>query len=157
MQSASQIHLSHVQQVYSGPEGRLWELLMGEQIHIGGLSSSLDLAERAGLGHGHRGVDVCCASGAGMRFLIRFRKVDHMTGVDATRTMLDLGRQRCVEEGWADRITFVEADVCSSGLPAAQYDFVWGEDAWCYVEDKPQLIAEAARLLKPRELVAFTD
>jgi len=130
---------------------------MGEQIHIGGLQSSMDLAERTGISEGQQGVDLCCASGAGMRFLVRFRKVARMTGVDATRTMLDLGRRRCVDEGLADRITFVEANVCSSGLPGAKYDFVWGEDAWCYVEDKSKLIAEAARLVKSKGVIAFTD
>jgi hypothetical protein len=69
MKSTSQIHLSDVQAVYCGPEGRLWQLLMGEQIHIGGLSSSIDLAERAGIGQGQQGLDLCCALGAGMRFL----------------------------------------------------------------------------------------
>ena len=157
MKSNPQIHLSDVQNVYAGPEGRLWELLMGEQIHIGGLTSSMDLAERAGIAEGWSGVDLCCALGAGMRFLVRFRKVARMTGVDATRAMLDLGRKRCPEEGLADRITFVEANVCATGLPAAKFDFVWGEDAWCYVEDKTQLIAEAARVIKPKGLIAFTD
>lgn len=157
MKTAPQIHLSDVQAVYSGPEGRLWELLMGEQIHIGGFTSSVDLAQRAGIKEGGQGVDFCCASGAGMRFLVRFRKVAHMTGVDATRAMLDLGRQRCAAEGLADRIQFVGANVCATGLPAAQFDFVWGEDAWCYVEDKAKLIAEAARLVKPNGLIAFTD
>ena len=92
-----------------------------------------------------------------MRFLLRFRRVARMTGVDATRTMLELGRARCAKEGVADKTAFVEANVCATGLPAAQFDFVWGEDAWCYVEDKPKLIAEATRLLKPKGLIAFTD
>ena len=130
---------------------------MGEQIHIGGLQSSMDLAERASIGEGQTGVDLCCASGAGMRFLVRFRKVTRMKGVDATRAMLDLGRRRTAEEGLADRISFVEANVCATGLPGNQFDFVWGEDAWCYVEDKSKLIAEAVRLLKPGGVVAFTD
>jgi ubiquinone/menaquinone biosynthesis C-methylase UbiE len=157
MKSLPQIHLSDVQSVYSGPEGRLWELLMGEQIHIGGLASSMDLAERAGIASGSHGVDLCCASGAGMRFLVRFRKVARMMGVDATRAMLDLGRQRCAAEGLSDRITFVEGNACASGIPDARFDFVWGEDAWCYVEDKTKLVAEAARLIKPGGLIAFTD
>jgi ubiquinone/menaquinone biosynthesis C-methylase UbiE len=157
MKTAQQIHLADVQKVYSGAEGRLWELIMGEQIHLGGLASSMDLAERAGIGAGQSGVDFCCATGAGMRFLVRFRKVERMKGIDATRAMLDLGRRRCAEEGLADRITFVEANVCSSGLASGNSDFVWGEDAWCYVEDKPRLIAEAARLVKPRGVIAFTD
>ena len=157
MKSNPQIHLADVQTVYSGPEGRLWELLMGEQIHIGGFQSSLDLAQRAGIAAGSRGVDLCCCTGAGMRFLARFLQVAHLTGVDATPAMIQLGRERVAAEGLAERIVFVENNVCDTGLPAGQFDFVWGEDAWCYVEDKPQLIAEAARLLKPGGKIAFTD
>ena len=157
MQTATQIHLNDVQAVYSGPEGRLWELLMGEQIHIGGLQSSLDLADRAGLREGWRGVDLCCCTGAGMRFLLRFRNAAHLTGVDATAAVLDLGRRRAADEGFAERTAFVEADVCATGLPGGTFDFVWGEDAWCYVEDKAKLIAEAARLAKPSGIIAFTD
>lgn len=157
MKTVSEIHLADVQRVYSGPEGRLWELLMGEQIHLGGLTSSIDLADRAGIREGQTGVDLCCASGAGMRFLVRFRKVARMKGVDATRSMLELGRRRCAEEGLADRISFVEAGACNTGLSGGQADFVWGEDAWCYVEDKAKLIAEAARLVKSQGTIAFTD
>jgi SAM-dependent methyltransferase len=36
-------------------------------------------------------------------------------------------------------------------------DFVWGEDAWCYVVDKEKLIAEATRLVKPGGTIAITD
>jgi ubiquinone/menaquinone biosynthesis C-methylase UbiE len=157
MKSAPQIHLADVQAVYSGPEGRLWELLMGEQIHIGGFESSMDLAQRAGIAAGSQGVDLCCCTGAGMRFLARFLKVAHMAGVDATPAMIQLGRQRVAAEGWADKISFVENNVCATGLPSGQFDFVWGEDAWCYVEDKSKLIAEAARLINPRGKIAFTD
>jgi SAM-dependent methyltransferase len=130
---------------------------MGEQIHIGGMQSSLDLAARADIGAGSRGVDLCCASGAGMRFLLRFRQVAHMTGVDATPTMLALAQQRASAEGFAERTEFVEANGCATGLASGRFDFVWGEDAWCYVEDKLGLIAETARLLKPGGVVAFTD
>jgi len=151
------IDLSTVQDVYSGPEGRLWELVMGEQIHIGGFSSSMALADRAGIEAGTRGIDLCCCSGAGMRFLVRFRNVAAMQGVDATSAVVEQGRRRCEEEGLADRISFTVADATASGLPDGEADFVWGEDAWCYVVDKPRLIAEAARLVKPGGAIAFTD
>ena len=157
MKSIENIGLSDVQAVYSGPEGRLWELIMGEQIHIGGFASSTDLAERAGIAAGTRGVDLCCCNGAGMRFLVRFRNVAKVTGVDATATVVELGRQRCEAEGLGDRIDFILSDVCATGLEDACADFVWGEDAWCYVEDKEKLIAEAVRLAKPGGTIAFTD
>ena len=34
---------------------------------------------------------------------------------------------------------------------------MWGEDAWCYVGDKPRLIAEAARITRHGGTIAFTD
>ena len=157
MKSVKGIGLADVNAVYDGQEGDLWELAMGQQIHIGGFKSSMDLAERAGVGPGLHGVDLCCCNGAGMRVLVRFRDVASMVGVDATETVVERGRQRCEAEGLADRVRLVLADVCNSGLPDASADFVWGEDAWCYVVDKPKLIAEAARLVKRGGLIAFTD
>jgi len=157
MKSVAGIGLKDVQAVYGGPEGRLWELIMGEQIHIGGFVSSMDLAEQAGIGAGMKGVDLCCCNGAGMRFLVRFRNVAAMTGVDATETVVEQGRQRCQQAGLAGRIQFTLADVCSNGLKSGCADFVWGEDAWCYVVDKAKLIAEAARIVKPGGTIAFTD
>jgi ubiquinone/menaquinone biosynthesis C-methylase UbiE len=157
MKSVASIDLNDVNTVYNGPEGDLWELIMGQQIHIGGLKSSMDLAERAGVGAGMEGVDLCCCNGAGMRLLVRLRDVKSMIGVDATETVVARGRRRCDEEGLSQRVSFVLADACHSGLPSARADFAWGEDAWCYVADKPQLIAEAVRLVKPGCVVAFTD
>jgi ubiquinone/menaquinone biosynthesis C-methylase UbiE len=157
MKSIEGIGLRDVQAVYDGPEGDLWELVMGEQIHIGGFASSMDLAEKAGVGPGMSGIDLCCCTGAGMRFLVRFRNVDRMRGVDATDTVLARGRERCQAEGLADRIAFTKGDVTASGLPDASADFVWCEDAWCYVVGKEKLVAEAARLVRPGGTIAFTD
>ncbi|MBI2434843.1 MAG: class I SAM-dependent methyltransferase [Candidatus Hydrogenedentes bacterium] len=151
------IGLETVQAVYAGPERLLWELLMGEQIHLGGLKSSLALAECANIQPGTRGVDLCCCTGAGMRCLLRFRQVAAMTGVDATPAVLELARNRAVQEGVDGKLNFVLANVCATGLPSAQADFVWGEDAWCYVVDKDALIREAVRLVKPEGTIAFTD
>ncbi|MHC4647573.1 MAG: methyltransferase domain-containing protein [Planctomycetota bacterium] len=157
MKTITNIGLTNVQAVYSGPEGDLWELIMGEQIHIGGFASSMDLAEKAGIKADAEGVDFCCCNGAGMRFLVRFRNVGRMTGVDATDKVVQRGRQRCEQEQMSDEIRFVLADVCDSRLEDDSADFVWGEDAWCYVVDKDTLISEAARIVKPGGTIAFTD
>jgi SAM-dependent methyltransferase len=157
MKTKDNIGLKEVQAVYSGPEGELWELIMGEQIHIGGFTSSMDLAEKAGIGSGMKGVDLCCCNGAGMRFLVRFRDVARIEGVDATEKVVEQGIRRCEQEGLSDKIEFTLADVCDSGLVDASADFIWGEDAWCYVVDKGKLISETARIVKPAGIIAFTD
>ena len=128
--------LEAVRAVYSGTEGELWELLMGQQIHIGGFKASADLAERAKIEAGQQSVDLCGCNGAGMRFLVRFRGVAAMTGVDATEAVIERGKERCRAEGVSDQVRFVHGDACATGLPDGAADFVWGEDAWCYVFDK---------------------
>lgn len=157
MKTTQGISLKDVLAVYDGPEGDLWELIMGEQIHIGGFSSSMALAEKAGLAEGSKGIDLCCCNGAGMRFLVRFRNAGSMTGIDASETVINRGKKRTTEEGLDDRIRFILDDVTSSRLPDGEADFIWGEDAWCYVEDKDRLIAEAVRLVKSGGTIAFTD
>lgn len=71
---------------------------MGELVHIGGLQASRDLADRAGIEPGTVGVDLCCYTGASMRFLVRSRNVAQMTGVDTTAEVIERGRRRCAEE-----------------------------------------------------------
>jgi SAM-dependent methyltransferase len=148
------VTLADVQGVYSGAEGRLWELIMGEQIHAGGFASSMELATRAGIEPGWKGIDLCSALGAGCRFLVgNFKAV--MCGVDATPHMVEEARRRAPLAEWG--IEFKLGDVLDIPYPAGVFDFVWGEDAWCYVTDKDKLVAEAARVLRPGGTIAFTD
>lgn len=157
MQYCDGISIKDVQAVYSGCHGRLWELLMGKQIHIGGMDSSMDLARSASIKPGTHGVDFCCCNGAGMRFLIQFAKVAAMTGIDATGPIIEKAKQYCRIDNLEDKLNFVHADVCDTPLAGNSVDFVWGEDAWCYVADKHKLTAQAVRIVKPGGIIAFTD
>ena len=150
------IGLPDVQAVYDGPEGVLWELIMGEQIHVGGFKSSMELATKAGIKAGMHGLDICSALGAGCRFLVKNFGVT-MTGQDATRTMLQKAGERVQAEGFSGKIEFQAGDVTTILSPNSTFDFVWGEDTWCYVTDKGRVISEAARVLKPGGILAFTD
>jgi SAM-dependent methyltransferase len=155
--SISDVGLDEVQAEYSGSGGDISHLVMGELIHIGGLRSTLALAAQAGIEPGSTGIDPCCHAGGGMRALVRFCSVARMVGVDATEQVVRRGREICQSEGLADKISFVLGDACMTGLAAGNADFVWGEDAWCYVERKDALIAEAARLLRDDGTIAYTD
>ncbi len=150
------ITLKDVNAVYDGPEGVLWELIMGEQIHVGGFKSSKALADKAGIQKGWKGLDLCSALGASCRFLVKFCGAT-MCGLDGTKTMHQKAQERAKAEGVADRIEFKLGDVTAIPWPDKTFDFVWGEDAWCYVVDKEKLISEAARVLKPGGTLAFTD
>ena len=157
MKATNNISLADVKAVLGGPEGELWELLAGEHHEIGGMLTTRDMASRAGITRGMRGVQLFCLNGAAMRVLVRFEGVKRMHGVEPTESLVKRGRLRTEMEGLTSRITFIHADLVDSGLPSGDADFIWGEGAWCYVEDKPGLIAEAARLVKPGGAIAFTD
>jgi len=150
------ITLKDVSAVYDGPEGQLWELIMGEQIHVGGFKSSKILADQAGIQKGWKGLDLCSALGAGCRFLVKNYGVT-MCGLDGTQTMHREAQARAKAERLADKIEFKLGDVTAIPWPDKTFDFVWGEDAWCYVVDKEKLINEAARVLRPGGTLAFTD
>lgn len=146
-----------VREAYDGVDGRLYELMLGELLHVGGLKSSLELAERAGISEGSRGVDLCCGNGASMRLLVQLKNVASMIGVDVSEKQVERTTMRTEQAGFADRIRVVHGDASQTDLPDAEADFVWSEDAWCYVPDKAKLIAEAIRLTRPGGTIAFTD
>ncbi|MCZ7537721.1 MAG: methyltransferase domain-containing protein [Acidimicrobiia bacterium] len=126
-----------------------------------GWSSTQDLADRTQHPSRHRwgGHSAACCTGAGMRLpSFRFRDVAHMTGIDATESMIDLGRPAHPQEGLDKRISFVQADACATlGLREGECRLCLGEDAWCYVADKGKLIGEAARIVRPAGTIAFTN
>ncbi len=151
-----QISLEDIQDIYGGPEAKLWEKVMGEQIHVGGLAESIVLAQKAGIKKGDKVLDLCSALGAGLRFLVGNFDVQGF-GLDGTEHMVNEARRRAAEEGIADRIEFRLGDAQDVPWPDETFDVVWGEDAWCYVPDKDKLISEAARLLKSGGTLAFSD
>jgi len=148
--------VENVMDVYSGPEGQLWELIMGEQIHVGGWSQSKVLAEAAGIRAGQKVLDICSALGAGLRFLERNYGIQGY-GLDATRHMVDEAVKRTERDGQSGSITYKVGNAEDIPWPDETFDVVWGEDAWCYVEDKQKLIEEAARVTRPGGTIAFSD
>ena len=146
-----------VRNTYDGVEGRLYELMMGELLHIGGLTSSVELAELAGIAKGTQGVDLCCGNGASMRMLVQLGNVGSMTGVELSEKQVERTTLRTRREGLEECIRVVHGDACETGLPGGAADFVWAEDAWCYVPDKARLVAEAVRITRPGGVIAFTD
>lgn len=155
--SNANVKLDDVRAVYDGIQAKLYELFMGQQIHVGGLQSSTELADLAGVASGDRGVELCCGSGASMRALVRLRGVASMVGVEAATAPVERGRRSVESDGLSEQIRFIVADATATDLPDGDADFVWAEDAWCYVVDKAALIGEAVRLTRPGGVIAFTD
>ena len=148
--------IENVNEVYDGAGGILWEMLMGEEIHVGGEKETAVLAEKAGITSDSYVLDVCSALGGPARHLAANYGC-RVTGLDATTRMVEQAIQRTAEAGLADRIEYKLGNALDMPFRADTFDVVWGQDAWCYITDKERLIQECARVVKPGGVVAFTD
>jgi ubiquinone/menaquinone biosynthesis C-methylase UbiE len=148
--------IGDVNEVYSGPVGILWEMLMGEQIHVGGENETEILANKAGITKDDVVLDVCSALGGPVRYLAE-KYGCTLVGIDATQHMIDEAIKRTKTESYAHLITYKLGNALDMPFKAASFDLVWGQDAWCYVTDKDRLIRESYRVLKPGGIIAFTD
>jgi ubiquinone/menaquinone biosynthesis C-methylase UbiE len=150
------VGIENVNEVYDGPGGILWEMLMGEQIHVGGADETDVLARKAGITASSHVLDVCSALGGPARHLAREYGC-RVIGLDATQRMHQEALRRTEEAGLAGKVEFKLGNALDMPFRANSFDVVWGQDAWCYITDKERLIQECARVVKPGGVVAFTD
>lgn len=150
------VGIENVNEVYEGPGGTLWEMLMGEQIHVGGAAETHVLAQKAGINAASHVLDVGSALGGPARHLAREYGC-RVTGLDATRRMYEEAIRRTQVAGLADRIEYKFGNALDMPFRANTFDVVWGQDAWCYITDKGRLVRECARVVKLGGGVAFTD
>ena len=57
----------------------------------------------------------------------------------------------------AHRVGFVVGDATALPFEEQQFDVVWGQDAWCHVDDKKKLVSEAHRVLECDGAIVFSD
>jgi ubiquinone/menaquinone biosynthesis C-methylase UbiE len=148
--------VENVIELYRGPARVLYELLMSEHIHPGGVEDTKVLAEKAGIKKGIKLLDVGCALGGPARFLAQNHGC-HVTGLDATDSMLEEASKRIKSAGLEGLIELKLGNALAMPFEDGTFDIVWGQDAWCYISDKERLIKECARVIKPQGILAFTD
>lgn len=150
------IKLEDVQEVYEGPVGVLWEMLMGEEIHVGGADDTDILARKALITQETHVLDVCSALGGPARHLARVFGC-RVTGLDATKKMFNEAKRRTERDGLSHLVSYELGNCLDMPFEAGAFDVVWGQDAWCYVTDKKRLLHEIVRVMKSRGIIAFTD
>ncbi|UCE75121.1 MAG: methyltransferase domain-containing protein [Methanomassiliicoccales archaeon] len=148
--------LEDVQEVYEGPVGVLWEMLMGEEIHVGGPVETDILAEKANITKKTHVLDICSALGGPARHLAR-KFGCRVSGLDATKKMFEEAKKRTEQEDLTHLVSYELGNSLDMPFETGIFDVVWGQDAWCYVTDKKKLIAEASRVIKSGGTIAFTD
>lgn len=101
------------------------------------------------LGPFESGLDVCCGTGAAMAVL-RPHCRQRVVGLDFSRGMLEVGRQRTAEAPGAARLEFVQGDALAIPFDSA-FDVAVSFGAFGHIlqKDEPRFVGQIARVLKP--------
>lgn len=127
-----------------------------DQDHFGGVETNDILASKAAIAAHHLVLDVCSGMGGPARYLAH-RIGCRVVGLDFTESR-HLGAQRLTKlAGLEHLVSFRFGNALDMPFEADSFDVVIGQEAWCHVPDKPKLIAESARVVKPGGTIAFTD
>jgi ubiquinone/menaquinone biosynthesis C-methylase UbiE len=153
---AEDAFLEKVTEHFRGPRGIIWEMIMGEDIHMGGLEDTRILTGEIGIRKESKVLDVGCGLGGTARYLAETYGC-HVTGIDATDRMLEEASRRNESAGLSHLIDLKLGNALEMPFRDEAFDVLIGQDAWCYITDKPKLIAECARVLRPKGTIAFTD
>jgi ubiquinone/menaquinone biosynthesis C-methylase UbiE len=148
--------LDKVTEHFRGPRGIIWEMIMGEDIHMGGVEDTKVLTDKIGINKESKVLDVGCGLGGTARYLAETYGCQ-VTGIDATDRMLEEASRRNESAGLDHLIELKLGNALEMPFDDGFFDILIGQDAWCYIIDKPRLIAECARVLRSRGVIAFTD
>jgi ubiquinone/menaquinone biosynthesis C-methylase UbiE len=95
------------------------------------------------------GLDVCCGTGAGMAILRPLCR-DRVVGLDFSRGMLEVCRQRTASAPGSARLELVRGNALAMPFGAA-FDIVvcFGACGHILRQDEPRFVREVARVLRP--------
>jgi phosphoethanolamine N-methyltransferase len=141
---------------YTKSEIAKYEAIYGRNfISPGGERTSAEFIARLGLERGMRVLDVGCGIG-GCAFQMAAEYGADVDGIDISRNMIEIGRERCAQEGLDGHVRLLHGDILEME-PGARYHAVHGRDVFLHIHDKDRLFSCVRRLLLPEGLMAFTD
>jgi glycine/sarcosine/dimethylglycine N-methyltransferase len=153
---------------YDGAANQIYRDIWGENIHLGLFSSPREslrlamarsnerIASDIGLGDEHEVLDVGCGFGALARYLAQ----EHGCRVTATNIAereLQWGRELTRRAGLADKVALEWADYHELPYDEASFDYYFSQEAFLHAADKPLVLSEAHRVLRPDGKLVFTD
>jgi SAM-dependent methyltransferase len=142
----------------SKPELSYFELqaYIGTTKHMGGLETTKTLVELCHINQDTYVLDVGCGVGATTCYLAKEYGC-RVVGVDLRERMIARSNERARKEGVEDRVEFRVADAQDLPFDDAHFDAVIAESVATFIEDKPRVVGEYARVARPGGCVGMNE
>ena len=127
-----------------------------DNLHLGGVDETLNLARLATARHGMSVLDVGSGLGASARTLASNFGC-HVVGLDITPEFCEAAEMLSGLIGLGDMVSFRHGDALDMPFDDASFDLVWTQHTSMNVDEKPAFLAEIARVLRPEGILAVHD
>lgn len=114
------------------------------------------MAQRAGIERGSQVLDVGSGYGATARFLAKTYGC-WVVGINISPRENELAAERNRDAGLDDRIEIQYGDFHDLPHDDASFDVVWSQEALLHAADKPQVLSECHRVVRPGGRLAVSD
>ncbi|HEY8293161.1 MAG TPA: methyltransferase domain-containing protein [Thermomicrobiales bacterium] len=127
-----------------------------DQFHLGGMRTTRELMQRAGIAKGMRVLDVGGGLGGPARTLASETGCT-VTVLDLTEEYCTVGEMLTARTGLSDRVTFRHGNALDMPFSDDAFDAVWTQHSTMNIEDKERLYTEIHRVLRPGGRLAMHE
>ncbi|MFW5681308.1 MAG: methyltransferase domain-containing protein [Pseudomonadota bacterium] len=147
---------------------RLYAAIWGPNIHYGVYTTGEESIDEAAVAatermatllappEGCRLLEVGCGYGTTARYLAEHWGC-HVLATNVSKRQLERCRAQTAEPLARGRLAFAEADYHALPYPNASFDVWWCQEAMVHAEDRPRVLAEAFRVLRPGGRAVVSD
>ena len=127
-----------------------------DQDHYGGTAATERLIAEAAVRAEDVVLDVCSGMGGPARYLA-WKTGCHVTGLDLTASRVQGATELTRIAGLSASVRFVHGNALHMPFPDESFTLAIAQESFAHIPDKPRLVTECARVLRPRGRLVFSD
>jgi sarcosine/dimethylglycine N-methyltransferase len=127
-----------------------------DQFHMRGLEATRELARLAGMKEEQHIIDLGCGIGGSAR-LLAAEFGCRVTGVDLVEEFIRTATELTRKAGLAGRVNFHAGNMLDMPFEDNYFDAAWSQHTLMNIEDKPRLLEQIRRVLRPNGRLALYE